>query len=78
MTEHNPLAGLTGDQADEAIDRLAAKIREQEASLKAAKDHLKAMKAARRDLAEPQPAGSGVTVTAETAEVAAEAQEVGG
>jgi hypothetical protein len=77
MTQPTPLAGLTADQADEAISRLAQRIDEQEASLKAAKAHLKDLRAARKNLQEPEPPGEGVVVTAQTAEVAAEAQEVG-
>jgi multidrug resistance efflux pump len=56
MTEQtNPLAGLTEQEADDAIGRLQAKVDAQEEHLKAAKAHLKAMKAARRDLEPPVP-----------------------
>jgi hypothetical protein len=55
MAEANPLAGLTEQEADEAIDRLAAKADEADAHAKAVRAHLKAMKAARRDLVEPVP-----------------------
>jgi hypothetical protein len=75
MSDTNPLAGLTADQADQAIDALADKLEAQEASLKAAKAHLKEMKAARKTLTDPQPSGNadnGVQAHAQTAEVAAE------
>lgn len=49
----NPLQGLTGEQADEQIDRLTTVIDERKASLKAAEAHLKELRAARKDLVEP-------------------------
>jgi prefoldin subunit 5 len=72
MSESNPLAGLTQDQADEAIERLQAKIAEREDSLKVAKAHLRDLKAARKDLVPPQPPGDGTRAQAQTAEVTAE------
>lgn len=55
MADTDPLAGLTGEQADEAIDRLTKRVDAMKASAKAAEAHLKAMKAARKDLTEPVP-----------------------
>lgn len=76
MSGSNPLAGLTGEQADEAIEALAAKVKDHEESLRAAKDHLKDLRAARKDLVEPQgPIRDGVTVVSGTAEVTAEGGE---
>lgn len=49
----NPLQGLTGEQADDAIERLTAVIDERKSSLKAAEAHLKELKTARKDLVEP-------------------------
>ena len=80
MSDRNPLAGLTGDQADEAIDRLEAKVKEQKESVKAAEAYLKDMKAARKRLEEPQPVNAesnGRVATAGTAEVGVEVPEVG-
>ena len=54
MSESNPLAGLTGEQADQAIARLQDKV-DAGTGGSAAKDHLKAMKAARKQLQEPVP-----------------------
>ena len=77
MTDQNPLAGLTGDQADDAIAALEAKIDQLEETVKAAKAELKARKAARKQLVDPEPPGNGVVATAQTAEVGVEAPEVG-
>jgi hypothetical protein len=73
----SPLAGLTEQEADEAIDRLASKVEQQEENLKAAKAHLKELKAARKELVSPQPPGGGTVVYAEPASIEAEAGEVG-
>lgn len=73
MSDPSPLVGLTSDAADEAIGRLEAKIKEQKDSLKAAEAHLKEMKAARKNLTEPEPTGDGVVAAAGTAEVGVEA-----
>lgn len=54
MSESSPLAGLTGEQADGAIARLQEKV-DAGVGGSAAKDHLKAMKAARKSLEEPTP-----------------------
>lgn len=48
MSDSNPLAGLTSDQADEAISRLAEKVDQLKESLKVASEHLKEMRAARK------------------------------
>lgn len=80
MSERTPLAGLTGDQADEAIERLQAKISDQKESVKAAEAHLKDLKAARKNLRDPQPVdaqANGAVAQAGTAEVGVEAPEVG-
>lgn len=76
MSDTNPLAGLTADQADEAIGRLEVKIDQQEATLKAAKAHLRDLKAARKTLTDPQPPGNGTRVQAGTAQVGVEAVDV--
>jgi hypothetical protein len=73
MSDRTPLAGLTAAEADEAIERLEAKVKDQKESLKAAEAHLKDMKAARKNLTEPEPAGNGTVATAGTAEVGVEA-----
>jgi hypothetical protein len=77
MAEPNPLAGLTAEEADAAIDRLAAKAEEAEAHAKAVRAHLKAMKAARRDLVEPVPlerrGASSTDAQAEPAQITTEA-----
>lgn len=72
MSESNPLAGLNADQADEAISRLSDVIKERKESLKASEDHLKEMRAARKTLIDPDPAGNGTKAAAGTAEVRAE------
>lgn len=80
MAESNPLAGLTADQADEAIGRLSDVVAEREESLKAAKAHLKEMKAARKGLEEPQPRdaqGHGVVAHAQPAEITVEGSDLG-
>jgi hypothetical protein len=80
VSESNPLAGLTGDQADEAIDRFQAKVDKNAEDLRVQKDHLKAMKTARKNLEEPVPTGeqSGDTVTAqaEPAQITVEGGDV--
>jgi hypothetical protein len=71
MSDHvSPLAGLTREQADQAIECLQAKIEAQEDSLAASRDHLDQMIEDRDDLEDPQePATSnGVTATAGVAE----------
>ena len=77
MSASNPLAGLTEREADQAIDRFAAKVDTAEADLKAAKDHLKAMKAARKTLTEPEaaPEDNGTRADAQAAELSTEAGE---
>jgi hypothetical protein len=75
--QSSPLAGLTGEQADDAIARLATKIDQQDQSLRAAKAHLKEMRAARKALAEPEPAGNGVAAHAESAQITAEGSDAG-
>jgi prefoldin subunit 5 len=77
VSERTPLAGLTREQADEAIQALEAKIDAQQESIKAAKEHLKALKAARKDLRDPSPADNGTVASAQTATVGVEAPEVG-
>jgi hypothetical protein len=81
MTEQsNPLAGLTTEQADEAIARLGDVVSEREESLKAAKAHLKEMRAARKGLEDPQPRdaqGDGVVAHAQAAEIAVEGSDAG-
>jgi hypothetical protein len=76
VAESSPLAGLNADQADAAIERLTDKITQQKASLKAAEQHLKDLKAARKDLTDPTPAGNGTKVEAGTAEVRAEGDDL--
>jgi hypothetical protein len=77
--QSNPLEGLTADEADAAIDRLAGKVEAQEASAKAAKEHLKAMKAARKQLTEPTPLDQRAAGTVEAhAELAQLTVEGGG
>jgi hypothetical protein len=73
----SPLAGLTEQEADEAIDRLAGKVEQQEENLKAAKAHLKELKAARKDHAPPQPPGGGTVVYAEPAAITAVGSDAG-
>jgi hypothetical protein len=73
----SPLAGLTEQEADEAIDRFAGKVEQQEENLKAAKAHLKELKATRKDLVPPLPPGGGTVAYAEPATITAEAGEVG-
>ena len=75
MSESNPLAGLTGDEADAAIDRLQGKADAAEAHAKAVKAHLKEMKAARKNLDEPVPVeeqGPGAIAQAEPAQIVTE------
>ena len=79
MSESSPLAGLTGDQADEAIERLSAVVKEREESLKAAKEHLREMKTARKSLEDPQPRdaqGNGVVAQAQAAEITVEGSDI--
>jgi len=80
MTEQpNPLAGLTRDQADEAIERLSDVVKEREESLKASKDHLREMKTARKGLEDPQPRdaqGNGVVAQAQAAEITVEGSDI--
>lgn len=80
MSEPNPLAGLTAEQADQAIERLQAKIDARENDLKAVKAQLKAMKAARKDLADPAPAdaqNNGAVAQAQPAELTVEGGKIG-
>jgi hypothetical protein len=74
--QSNPLEGLTADEADAAIDRLAAKVGDLKESAKAAEEHLKAMKAARKQHAEPVPLDQrgtwGVEAAAQPAELTVE------
>jgi len=75
VSESNPLAGLTGDEADAAIDRLQGKADAAEAHAKAVKAHLKEMKAARKGLEEPVPLaeqGPNVTADAQPAQISVE------
>ena len=75
MSNNNPLAGLTGDEADAAIDRLQAKADAADAHAKAVKAHLKDMKAARKQLEEPVPLdeqGPNVTADAQPAQISVE------
>lgn len=75
MSESNPLAGLTADEADAHIDRYQAKVDHADENLKAQKAHLKEMKAARKSLEEPVPVdeqGPNVTANAQPAEVTVE------
>jgi hypothetical protein len=53
MSEPSPLAGLTCEQADEAIDRLYAKIDGLELSVTAAQHHLDQMTIARQTHRDP-------------------------
>jgi prefoldin subunit 5 len=76
VAESNPLVGLNADQADAAIERLADKIRDQKESLKAAQQHLADMKAARKDLVDPQPTDNGIKAAAGTAQVGVEGGEL--
>jgi hypothetical protein len=79
VSESNPLAGLTAEQADEAIDRLQTKVDTQEDNLKVAKAHLKEMKAARKGLTDPQPRdaqGDGTVAEAQSAEITVEGSDV--
>lgn len=81
MSESSPLAGLTGDQADEAIKRLSAVVKEREESLKAAKEHLADMKRARKNLQQPEPVdaqNNGVVAQAQSAEITTEVKNLGG
>jgi hypothetical protein len=74
VSEASPLAGLTADEADAAIDRLKAKVDEGIGG-KAAKDHLKAMQTARKHLQEPVPVeeqGPNAVAQAEPAEITVE------
>jgi hypothetical protein len=74
----SPLAGLTEDQADEAIARFEAKVEQHDEAVKAQKAHLKAMKAARKHLEAPEPPdGNGVVAHAQPAEITVEGGEVG-
>ena len=73
MSESNPLEGLTADEADEAIERFQAKVDQADEELRARKDHLKAMKAARKTLEEPTPVseqGLGAAADAQPADIA--------
>jgi hypothetical protein len=74
VSESNPLAGLTEREADQAIDRLAAKVDEGIGG-KAAKEHLAAMKRARKHLDEPVPVdaqGNGTRADADPAQISTE------
>lgn len=55
MADENILAGMTAEQADEDIARREAKVELLEATLKAARDNLKAARAERKRLDEPAP-----------------------
>jgi hypothetical protein len=74
MPEPNPLEGLTSDQADDAITKMQDKVDKQEAFLRDAKEQLRRVKAARKELTPAEetragdPAGNGVQVQAGTAE----------
>jgi hypothetical protein len=79
MSEPSPLAGLTEQQADEAIDRLQAKV-DDGIGGPAAKAHLKQMKAARKGLSDPEPVdaqGDGVVAQAQAAEITVEGSDAG-
>lgn len=86
MSESSPLAGLTFEQADEAIARLKAKVDEGVGG-KAAKEHLAAMKAARKDHTEPyngverwagDTENGGVAVHAQPAKIDTNVKNLGG
>jgi hypothetical protein len=71
MSGPNPLAGLTSEEADQAIERLKAKV-DTGIGGQAAEDHLKTMRAARKRLEEPVPVaeqGSTTVAQAEPAEI---------
>jgi multidrug resistance efflux pump len=53
MPDENILAGMTGEQADADIARREAKVERLEATLRTAKDNLKAARSERRHLEEP-------------------------
>jgi multidrug resistance efflux pump len=53
VADDNILAGMTAEQADADIATREAKVEQLEATLKTAKDNLKAAKAERKHLEEP-------------------------
>lgn len=64
-----PLAGLTAVQADERIEKYGKVVQRAKDDYEAKRDHLKDMKAARKDLAAPEPAGNGTRAQAQAAEL---------
>jgi len=64
-----PLAGLTKAEADERIDRMQAQVDRLKASHEAARDELKRMRADRKTLDDPTPAGNGTRAEAQPAEL---------
>jgi multidrug resistance efflux pump len=65
MPDTNILAGMTPEQADADIAAREAAIERLEATLKGAKDNLKAAKAERKTLQEPQVEQGGESVKAQ-------------
>jgi hypothetical protein len=64
-----PLAGLTKQEADKRIEAKQAQADRLKASHEAARDELKQMKADRKTLDDPQPAGNGTRAQAQAAEL---------
>jgi hypothetical protein len=72
----SPLAGLTEDQADEAIKGYKAVVERAEEDLKAKKAHLAGMKRARKHLEQPEPPDDdGVVAHAEPAQITVEGSD---
>jgi multidrug resistance efflux pump len=75
VADDNILAGMTAEQADADIAARQAKIQQLEATLKGAKENLKAAQKERQQLDElAGPSGDGVVATAGTAEAEGGAQ----
>lgn len=70
MADENILAGMTAEQADEDIARREAKVEQLEATLRIAKDNLRAAQRERKTLSEPAAADGvdGVEAGADAAE----------
>ena len=64
-----PLAGLTKQEADDRIGAKQDQVDRLKASHEAARDELKQMKADRKTLDDPQPAGNGTRAQVQPAEL---------
>jgi len=64
-----PLAGLTKQEADELIERRQVQVDRAKATYEAHRDELKQMRADRKTLDDPAPAGNGTRAEAQPAEL---------